>query len=62
MRDVFCDELREGRKNGNIIMVFTEDVCRQVFTSNKKMLPIQLRAFEIISFEEFRNTLDQFII
>jgi len=60
--NLFCDELREGRKNGNIIMVFTEDVCRQVFASNKKMLPIQLRAFEIISFEEFRNTLDQFII
>ncbi len=60
--NLFCDEKREGRKNGNFIMVFPRAVCAEIFASNKRCLPIQLRSFEIVAFEDFDKTLTKYII
>lgn len=59
--NLFCDEIREGRKSGNIILVFTEDVCAEVFRTNKTCLPIQLRSFEIIPYQEIESKLPKYI-
>ena len=60
--NLFCDEKREGRKNGNFIMVFPREVCAEIFATNKRCLPIQLRSFEIVAFEDFEATLMNYII
>ena len=60
--DLFCDEKREGRKNGNLLLVFPEAVCQRICAENKKSLPIQLRSFEILSYETFRETLLPYIL
>lgn len=60
--NLFCDEKREGRKNGNFIMVFPRQVCGEIFSANKKNLPIQLRSFEIIALEDIEENLMRYII
>ena len=60
--NLFCDEKREGRKSGNLIMVFPEELCKNIYASNKKDLPIQLRSFEIIGLEKFKENLVDYII
>lgn len=60
--NLFCDEKREGRKSGNLIMVFPEELCKKIYASNKKDLPIQLRSFEIIGLERFKENLADYII
>ena len=60
--NLFCDEKREGRKNGNFIMVFPRHVCNEIFSSNKRILPIQLRSFEIMALEDINDSLMKYII
>jgi hypothetical protein len=46
----------EGRKNGNMVLVFHED-----FHFKKEELPIDIRRKEIISLSSFRNTLADYV-
>ena len=48
----FRNEIREGRKTGNLILVLTDDVV-----GDKGRLPPQLRQVEIVKMSEFRNRL-----
>lgn len=48
----FNNEIREGRKKGNLILLLTDDVAE-----DKGRLPGQLRQKEIIKMSEFRNRL-----
>ena len=60
--NLFCDEKREGRKNGNFVMVFPRSVCEEIFAANKKTIPIQLRSFEIIALEDMEESLLKYVI
>lgn len=60
--NLFCDEKREGRKNGNFIMLFPREICKEIFANNKKNLPIQLRSFEIMAIEDMHEALMKYII
>ena len=60
--NMFCDEKREGRKSGNLVMVFPRSVCNEIFAANKRNLPIQLRSFEIIALEDIEKYLLQYIV
>ena len=48
----FNNEIREGRKNGNLILLLSDDIA-----SDKGRLPCQLRQKEIVKMSEFRNRL-----
>ena len=48
----FNNEIREGRKNGNLILLLTDDVA-----GDKGRLPGQLRQKEIVKMSEFRSRL-----
>ena len=60
--NLFCDEKREGRKNGNLLMIFPQKLCEEIFASNKSNIPIQLRSFEIVSIEDFEENLHKYIV
>lgn len=48
----FSNEIREGRKDGNLILVLSDDVAY-----DKGRLPTQLRKREIVKMSEFRSRL-----
>ncbi len=48
----FNNEIREGRKKGNLILLLSDDIVE-----NKGSLPVQLRQKEIIKMSEFRFSL-----
>lgn len=48
----FNNEIREGRKNGNLILLLSDDI-----EFDKGRLPGQLRQKEIIKMSEFRSRL-----
>lgn len=50
--DTFDNEVTDGRKNGTLILVLSDDIV-----SNKGNLPIELRAKEIVKMSEFRGRL-----
>lgn len=52
----YIGESVEGRKNGNMVLVFHED-----FHFKKEELPIDIRRKEIISLSSFRNTLADYV-
>ena len=48
----FNNEIREGRKNGNLILLLADDIA-----GDKGRLPGQLRQKEIVKMSEFRSRL-----
>lgn len=48
----FNNEIREGRKKGNLVLLLTDDI-----EGDKGRLPTQLRQKEIVKMSEFRNRL-----
>lgn len=52
----FRHEMVEGRKeNANFLMVVTDDVFKEISSSNKRCLPIQYRSCEIMRVDEYRE-------
>ena len=60
--NLFLDEIREGRKHGNLILLVPEALRLQIVKDGKKSLPIQLRSHEIISLEQFESALLGYIV
>ena len=54
--DAFDNEITEGRKSGNIILVMSDDAA-----INKGALPLELRSREIVKMSEFRSRLLSFL-
>ena len=54
--DAFDNEITEGRKSGNIILVLSDDAA-----INKGALPLELRSREIVKMSEFRSRLMSFL-
>ncbi len=50
--DIFDNEMTEGRKDGTLILVLSDDIA-----CDKGNLPIELRTKEIVKMSEFRNRL-----
>ena len=61
--DVFNNELKEGRKEkgSNFIIVATDDVYDKIIQSNKTVLDIAYRRYQIIKMSEYEDTLAQYI-
>ena len=60
--DVFNNEIKEGRKkDSNFIIVATDDVYNQIIQSNKTVLDIAYRRYQIIKMSEYEETLAQYI-
>lgn len=59
--EVFQAEKDEGRKNGNFLMVVTDDVYDEIMKSNKKVLPIAYRRCEIIKVKDYKNVLIKYL-
>ncbi len=58
----FNSEIEEGRKDGaNFVFVVSDDVYDEIIGSNKKILPIHYRKWQIIRMSEFRKTLLDYI-
>lgn len=58
---LFSEEICEGRKSGNIILVLGDKAYHDVILSNKKILPLQLRPFEIMPFSSFQDKISDYI-
>lgn len=48
----FNNEIREGRKDGNLVLLLSDDI-----SADKGSLPVQLRQKEIVKMSEFRSKL-----
>ncbi len=60
--DVFNNEIKEGRKKAsNFIIVATDDVYDHIIKSNKTVLDIAYRRYQIIKMSEYEETLAQYI-
>ena len=60
--DVFNNEIKEGRKkNSNFVIVATDDVYKQIIQSNKTVLAIAYRRYQIIKMSEYEETLAQYL-
>lgn len=54
----FHNEIKEGRKpNGNFLFVVTDDVYEQIISSNKQILKLAYRRYEIIRLSDYTNVL-----
>ena len=53
--DTFAQELREGRKNGNLLFLVTSNVMEEIIKTNKTCLPLKYRKFEIMTINEYRD-------
>ena len=58
---IFRSEIDEGRKDGNFIMVVTNDVYDEIMKSKKAVLPIEYRRCEIIKVEDYKKVLLSYI-
>ncbi len=54
--DTFNNEIREGRKDGNLLLVLTDDIAYE-----KGRLPLQLRQKEIIKMSEHKKRLTSYL-
>lgn len=52
----FDNEIRERRKNGNLLLLLTDDIA-----AGKGRLPTQLRQKEIVKMSEFRTRILPFL-
>lgn len=60
--DVFNNEIKEGRKkDSNFVIVATDDVYDTIITSNKTVLDIAYRRYQIIKMSEYEETLAQYL-
>ena len=60
--DVFNNEIKEGRKKGsNFVIVATDDVYNTIIKSNKTVLDIAYRRYQIIKMSEYEETLAQYL-
>lgn len=60
--DVFNNEIKEGRKkDSNFLIVATDDVYNTIIKSNKTVLDIAYRRYQIIKMSEYEETLAQYI-
>ena len=60
--DVFNNEIKEGRKkDSNFVIVATDDVYNTIIQSNKTVLDIAYRRYQIIKMSEYEETLAQYI-
>lgn len=59
--DVFHNEIKEGRKkNANFVIVATDDVYEQIIRSNKTVLNIAYRRYQIIKMSQYEDSLAQY--
>lgn len=59
--DTFAQELREGRKDGNLLFLVTSDVMDEIIRTNKECLPLKYRKFEIMQMHEYRDKILPYI-
>ena len=60
--DVFNNEIKEGRKkDANFVIVATDDVYDTIIKSNKTVLDIAYRRYQIIKMSEYEETLAQYL-
>lgn len=60
--DVFNNEIKEGRKkDSNFVIVATDDVYDTIIKSNKTVLDIAYRRYQIIKMSEYEETLAQYL-
>ncbi len=58
----FNSEIEEGRKAGaNLVFLVTDSVYSEIIRTNKMVLPIQYRKWQMIKFSEYKETLLQYI-
>lgn len=58
----FQHELKEGRKtDANFMMIVSDEVADQIFTTNKKCLHIRYRNCEIIRISEYKERIIQYL-
>ena len=53
--DTFAQELREGRKTGNLLFLVTSNIMEEIIKTNKTCLPLQYRKFEIMLINEYQD-------
>ena len=60
---VFEHEMSEGRKdNANFLFVVSDQVFEEIIASNKRCIPIQYRAFEIMQITDYREKLSNYLV
>lgn len=59
--DTFAQELREGRKEGNLLFLVTSNVMDEIIRTNKECLPLKYRKFEIMQMHEYRDKILPYI-
>lgn len=59
--DTFAQELREGRKDGNLVFVVTSNVMREIITTNKQCLPLKYRKFIIIPINDYQDEIISYL-
>ena len=59
--DTFAQELREGRKDGNLLLLVTSNVMEEIIKTNKECLPLKYRKFEIMQINEYREKILSYI-
>ena len=55
--ETFMHEKTEGRKDGNFIMLVTDDVYDEITKANKSNIPIEYRSCEIMKVREYEDRL-----
>ncbi len=60
---IFHREKNENRKakDSNFVFVVTDDLYRQIIDSNKTLIPIEYRGYQIIKMSEYKDSLLQYI-
>lgn len=57
----FNTELSEGRKEGNLIFVVTDQVFDEITRTNKRCIPIDYRRYEIIRVRDYKDIILSYI-
>ena len=60
---IFHREKNENRKDkdSNFVFVVTDDLYKQIINSNKTLIPIEYRGYQIIKMSEYQDSLLQYI-
>ena len=60
--DTFHHEIVEGRKpNANLLFVVTDSVYQAIMGSNKTVLPLKYRRYEIMRVGEYRSIITRYL-
>lgn len=60
---IFHREKNENRKpkDSNFVFVVTDDLYGEIIKSNKMLIPIEYRGYQIIKMSEYKTTLLQYV-